>query len=121
MLKYLTDKNHDFADDASWLVWLFEADDDFSFSLQGAPQLCSFFSRLNISLKTKRSEFFIKTGAAEFFIKFFAEQKSHQQDKKDFGQNCQTTHERKERGKAAVVNNAVFESFTEKEEDEKQS
>ena len=80
MLKYLTDKNHDFAGDASWLVWLVwlvEADDDFSFSLQGAPQLCSFFSRLNISSKTKRSEFFIKTGAAEFFIKFFAEQKSH--------------------------------------------
>ena len=64
-------------DDARWMVGLVVVDDDFSFSLQGAPQLCAFFSRLNISAKTKRSEFFIKTGAAEFFIKFFAEQKSH--------------------------------------------
>ena len=61
----------------SVMVGLVVADDDFSFSLQGAPQLCAFFSRLNISVKTKRSEFFIKTGAAEFFIKFFAEPKSH--------------------------------------------
>ena len=60
--------------------WPFTADVNFfHLFLQAASQLCSFFRRLNISAKTKRSEFFIKTGDVEFFMKFLAEERSHYQ------------------------------------------